>query len=515
FENYGNDVDPENMTPYEVEDIFGEGVCVRGTGTSCVLSPLAAKWMETQNEAMSGGHCMGFSVTALRMFTKAVKAKDYGASQPVALPIQGNTDLQSLIAESWTYQNLPGIQAKVVEGTPTAVLAKLEAALNSGKEQYTLAIFRADGGGGHAITPFAVEDKGDGTKEILVYDNNFPGIIRKVDIDTQANSWHYVGGTNPKDLTEVYEGDADTQSLSLYPTSPGEEYQPCPFCKDGNAGATDPQPNTDSTVGALGAVKDFNEIRLHSGRKNHPHLILTDEKGRQTGIVGGKLINDIPGVELERNLAVQNWEETPEPAYRTPVGLPMAVSVDGSELTKKVTANVTLSGAGLAIEVDSIKLKPGQTDYIEFLGSGLGLTYETDPSSTTSPDLYATLEDGDVTKGGGYYVLGVTALGFSAGSRIGFTIDQQGGRYELSTEGTKPSKASDGLGGKSLYAVTMVREKASGQAQWLTDPILLKGGKIGERLRIDYRHATGGKPLRVVGGKPGGPFTVYRGNPEK
>jgi hypothetical protein len=186
FENYGNDVDPENMTPYEVEDIFGEDVCLRGTGTDCELTPLAAKWMKTQNDAMDGGHCMGFSVAALRMFTDAISPKDYGAKRTVDLQVQGNVDLQALIAESWTYQNLPTIQAGEVTGSPTRVLTKLERALNSGKEQYTVAIFRADGGGGHAITPFAVEDQGDGRQKILVYDNNFPGVIRKIDVDTDA-----------------------------------------------------------------------------------------------------------------------------------------------------------------------------------------------------------------------------------------------------------------------------------------------------------------------------------------
>jgi hypothetical protein len=519
FENYGNDVQPENMTPYEVEDIFGPGVCVRGDGVDCELSPLAAKWMATQNEAMAGGHCMGFSVTALRMFEKSIKAKDYGASIPVKLPLQGNTDLQSLIAENWTYQSLPTIQEGVVEGTPTKVLGVLADALNSNDEQYTLAIYRADGGGGHAITPFAVEDQGDGQAKILVYDNNFPGIVRAVDVDTNADTWHYVGGTNPKDLDEVYEGDADTQSMSLYPTSPGEEYQPCPFCKDGDAGGDGlGEPDAGTTGNALGAAKavtEYNEIRLHSGRRNHPHLILTDEHGKQTGIVNGKLINQIPGVEIDRNLAVQNWDETPEPAYRTPVGLPLAVSVDGSALKQKVTANVTLSGAGLAIEVDEIKLKPGQVDYIEFLGSGLGLTYDTDASSKTSPDLYATLEDkvGDQTK---YYVVGVTALGFSGGSRIGFTVDQAAGKFDLDTTGTKPSAKSDGLGGKSFYAVTLVRQTEKAQSSWLTNPILLKGGKVGEHLRIDYRGApTKGLPLRVVGGRPGGPYKDYKGVPQK
>ena len=500
FENYGNDVEPENMTPYEVADIFGDGVCIRGTGTDCELTPLAAKWMQAQNDAMDGGHCMGFSVAALRFHGEAIDPADYGADRTVDLPIQGNTDLQALIAESWTYQNLPTIQEGEVTGTPTEILDTLEEDLNSGDETYTLAIFRADGGGGHAITPFAVEDKGDGTKEILVYDNNFPGIIRAVTVDTEADTWHYVGGTNPKELGEVYDGDADTQSMSLYPTSPGEEYQPCPFCAGGTA--ADDSPDTD-TLGS--AAKPMNEVRLNGGRTNHPHLILVDAQGRQTGIVDGKLVRGIPGVQVARNLAVQNWNESAEPVYRAPVGLPLAVVVDGTPLTTKTKANITLTGPGLAVEIDDIKLAPGQVDHLEFPGDGAGLTYETDGTSKSAPNLYATIEDG-----GDYFVVGTGALGFGAGSRIGFELDKKAKTFVLDTSGTKPSPASDGLGGKSLYVATLVRETEQGESAWLTEPFELRGGTVGERMLVDYGEAPAkGEPLTITTGRPDGPYTQH------
>ena len=515
FENYGNDVGPENMTPYEVADIFGDGVCVRGSGVDCELTPLAAKWMKTQNDAMDGGHCMGFSVAALRMFSGAVDPADYGAKQTIGLPIQGNTDLQSLIAESWTYQNLPTIQEGEVTGTPTEIVDRLEQDLNSGDETYTVAIFRADGGGGHAITPFAVEDQGDGQKKILVYDNNFPGIVRAIDVDTNADTWHYVGGTNPKELGEVYEGDAETQSLSLYPTSPGEDYQPCPFCADGDAGgaASEDSPDTDEDLGAAkAAAKPYNEVRLNAADgANHPHIILVDGEGRQTGIVDGKLVRDIPGVEISRNLAVQNWNETAEPAYRAPVGLPLAVVVDGTELTKRTKANITLTGPGLAVEIDDIKLAPGQVDHLEFPGDGAGLVYETDGTSKSAPNLYATVEDD-----GEYFVIGTGALGFGAGSRIGFELDEDAKTFVLDTTGTKPSAASDGLDGKSLYVATLVRENEEGESAWLTDPIALRGGKVGERMLVDYGEAPAkGEPLTITAGKPDGPYQQYEAPADK
>src|SRR5690349_12531751 len=50
LENYGNDVGPINMQPQNMEELFGEQVCVSGSGKDCALAPAALEWMENQNE---------------------------------------------------------------------------------------------------------------------------------------------------------------------------------------------------------------------------------------------------------------------------------------------------------------------------------------------------------------------------------------------------------------------------------------------------------------------------------
>ena len=51
-----------------------------------------------------------------------------------------------------------------------------------------LGLFMPDGTEGHTITPIAAKDFGNGTAEILVYDNNFPDAIRSVMIDAKNNT---------------------------------------------------------------------------------------------------------------------------------------------------------------------------------------------------------------------------------------------------------------------------------------------------------------------------------------
>lgn len=494
FENYGNDVGPENLTRAEVQSLFGDQVCIGGNGDRCRLIPPAQRWLENENARMNGGHCMGFSVAALRMFERKLKASDFGATPTSALKIQGNVRLQSSIAEHWTYQDLPLIREKIVQGTPTRILEQLVDALNSGREDYTLGILMADGSGGHAITPFAVEDKGDNTYAILVYDNNFPGITRAVTVDVDADSWRYVGGTNPKNLGEVYEGDADTRSMALLPTSPGEEVQPCPFCRGTSAG-----PSRD-----LGSVlpKDerYSEITLGGAVANHPHLVLTDDKGRQTGIVGGDLKREIPGVEVAETFSVRNWEASPEPKYQVPAGQDIAMTLDGSSLKRTAKAKVDLVGNGLVIAIEEIEIAPGQRDNVFVDGGGNGLYYESNGKGEATPELYAGVEDG-VTA----YTFAATAAGLKRGSTIGLLVDRKSGTVLLDAEGSKGS-----LNGRGFFALVVGKSTARRTLTWGTGDLELSG-KRKEGAYFNYKDVpAAGAPLELEVGPENGPFKTVK-----
>ncbi|MCZ7671246.1 MAG: hypothetical protein M5U34_30985 [Chloroflexi bacterium] len=58
---------------------------------------------------------------------------------------------------------------------------------NGGHWAFISAIFS----GGHAITPYAVEDQGDGIFHVYVYDNNYPNLPRIMEINRDAETWSY------------------------------------------------------------------------------------------------------------------------------------------------------------------------------------------------------------------------------------------------------------------------------------------------------------------------------------
>lgn len=462
FENYGNDVGPQNMTPAEVEDIFGSQVCESGTGVDCQLTPTAAKWMEVENERMAGGHCMGFSVTVNQFYDQVRDPADYGGGDPVEIPVQDNVDLQSLIAENWTFQDLPTVQEAQVTGAPTDILQALVDSLNDPNgELYTIAIFKRDGTAGHAITPFGVEDHGDGTYSILVYDNNFPGVMRAIDVDANEDTWSYVGGPDPSNTDELYEGDAGTQSLSLFPTSPGNDLQPCPFCSGEGV-----DPNDPSTGSVLGAAAQYDEIALNGNPLNHAHLVLEDADGNVSGFVDGKIVNEIPGVRIQKTLASQNWRGAPEPTYLVPKDTEITATIDGSGLVKSDRETITLIGSGLYAEVDDVVVTRGSKNVIEFQGGNTGLIFHTDPKQDQTPILSAAIQEGEK-----FYIFSATALGVKGGSVLTEYFEQDTGAFAIDTEGSKG-------GAEAQYVLVGIRSTAQGDSTWSTENLHIPQGQL-------------------------------------
>lgn len=419
------------------------------------------------------------------MFGDTVDETDFGADQTAKLELVGNTDLQSSIAEHFTYQVLPPILEGRVSGTPKQVLQRLVGSLNDGDELYTLGIYKSDFTGGHAITPFAVEDQGDGKYKILVYDNNFPGVTRAVDVNIEEDSWRYVGGTNPQNLGEVYEGDASTGTLELDPTLPGENESPCPFCSAD--GASEEASGDKGSV--LPAAERFTELTLTGDPANHPHLVFEDDEGRRTGIVDGKLLREIPDVEVVRSYAVKNWDEAAEPRFRLPQGKDYAITVDGTRLKKPTKANVNLVGAGLVIDVDAIEIAPGQKDEMALPG-GYGITYQTNSTSEipTSPEFYAGLEKGDAALN-----FAASAVGIEGGSTVSFLVDRENEAVILDSTG---SKGVEGL--RPEFLLQLVKADAKGRVSTWQRSLKLNGAKE-EKAGFEYASSPRrGKPLPIV-----------------
>ena len=233
-------------------------------------------------------------------------------------------------------------------------------------------VLQRDGEGGHAVTPFAVRDDGDGTYEILVYDNNHPGLTRSIAVNRAADTWTYNASTNPSDPESKYDGDATTKSLMLFPTSPGLPPQPSAY-----ADRDVPKPGS---VGALVAPAHgvATEVFLDAAVDSGAHLLITDDAGHQTGYLDGGQVNQIPGAVIQEQL-LDDPQENAEPDYTIPSGVHFTVTLDGTGEQAREAAGVDIIGDAYDLAVQGIRLAPGTQQTVTPAVDGSTLAY-------TSPD---------------------------------------------------------------------------------------------------------------------------------
>jgi hypothetical protein len=230
FENWGGDQYPTSaLTPEDARDLFGDRVCARFSAGSCVPTPAAKLWLQEMNQMMKGGHCEGMAALSAAFHVRKESAADFGAPQTYDLRPQ-KAELLRTISTYFATQALEPVN-KATSATREWPLQKIVdqviTTLGSKTDYITLGIYGADGG--HAVTPFMVESLATGTYRVHVYDNNYPGVAKHVDIDVSNDRWTYAGAAlNPKEDPAPWQGGQGTMDVTLLST----RYEPllCPFC---------------------------------------------------------------------------------------------------------------------------------------------------------------------------------------------------------------------------------------------------------------------------------------------
>jgi hypothetical protein len=408
-----------------------------------------------------------------------LKPDDFGSGDPFGLQL--GAPIQAQIAMGFVTQEFPSVLSAQVHGTPNQILDKLIEVLKSKSEYYTVGIYRSDGmggrTGGHAVTPYAVEDKGGGKMNLLIYDNNYPGKTRVIEFDRTADTWSYTAQTNPSDPAQEYKGDAQSNTIELDPETPGEGQQPCPFC-NGQGGESGSKGSKGSI---LPSSQDYNEIALEASDTEHAHLLLTDEQGHKTGYDNGHFVEDIPGSHAIFPTADRDWEGSPEPIYRMPVGTKVTVTIDGSGLTQEDTESVVLTGPGIEAGVDGLKMAPGQKDELILNGTGTGLALKLDHDQTEAPvlNLGFSADSGD-------YGFAITAKDLAGGSKLALNLDENAGKLTIDTTGSE---------GDGTYALAVVRESEQGTQKFTHNNLSLASGEMAS---LEYSQFTqAGEPIKL------------------
>jgi hypothetical protein len=475
FQNYGDVLDdgavPTNLTPADVRAMFGNVVCADAATGKCDLTPEAQAWMDQMNQEMAGGHCFGFSVAADLVWQHKIDTSSYGAPAINGLAIDKNADLQSTIAEGWTYQLLDSVQAKKITGSPNHILDELKKLLKPDpSDTYTVVIYKSDGTGGHAVTPYQVDYKGNGQYQVLIYDNNWPDQTRAISFDTNKDTWSYDAAANPSDPSELYEGDSKTKTISLFPTSPGRGTQPCPFCGT--------VPSNGSKAGTTGAARTA-MIYLTGSATNHSHVLVTDQSGRHLGYLNGKLVNQIPGAHYVLIASDQDWKNKLEPILFVPANVAYTITLDGTPLTAPDTESIGIIGPSWHIAINDISMHPGDHDTLTVDPNATSLTYHT--TRAQSPTIQASVSD---TRA--HYAFVIAGVSSQPGSTINLHVPAEGGSLIITNTGSA---------GASSVDLQMTRQTEQGVQNFSHDGIPLAGGDTANLQFGNWTNPTQGIPL--------------------
>ncbi len=444
FENYGNEINPTNLTPAEMRRMFGDRVVARLDGERIILTPPARKWMEKQSAGMNGGHCEGMAVLSALFHSKQVSLGPFGSSVPALKT--SNSTLQSEIAYWFVTQATSPANQGIIRGTPNEILDRLIQELKPGaSDTYVIGVYAPPGvGGGHAVTPFAVENIDHNIFHILVYDNNHPGKTRRMIIDRSRNRWELGLSINPGVAERPWFGDANSKTFEIVPSKPRQLIQQCSFCE---SSGLERRSNHDEVP--------LSEIYVDG---NGVRLLITDVEGRRYGWDEDEFLTEIPNITHRYIKSMELWEDTPSPVYYIPGDQEYQLRLDGTTLEEVTETAVTLIGEGYAIAVEDIYLEAGEFDTLEFTPDGTGVSYTSDAGE--SPDI--TL--GFVTDAADFEFT-VAGIETDPGATINIDLDQEGGDLILTSDGNTQN---------AFYALAIVRYDEESEQEFYHDEIELE-----------------------------------------
>ena len=453
FENYGDNIKAVDLTPEEMRQMFGDKVCASTADGKCVLTHPAKRWMDEAIAAMESGHCEGMAVLSNLIYCGLISPVNLGGDAAINLSIE-NEGLQRAIGRWWSTQlTSPGSSNRIYK-SPNAVLDALAEAFKDGKnaeEWWAMGIYMPDGTGGHAITPFAVEDMGNGTSRILVYDNNWPGEIRSVEVDTKANTWRYQASVNPNEPSTLYTGNATTMNLEIVSISPRLELQDCDFCDDSN----------DTVLNNSQGIAPKNK-RVQVWQDGKAKSLVTDKLGRRVGFLeSGQPVNEIPDAEIRNLKLAANNTHLPvifvpvESGTKPDLKVTVSSAMTGEEMNE---ANTTILAPGLAVAFSNPDLAAGQEQNINLTpaADGYAVTFTTNqevsPTISIDTDLQQT---------------SISGTSIEPGGNVSIEMNQTDNSLTMTTNGNTSSEATN-------ISVTSINETSGNYSTFRSTGISLE-----------------------------------------
>ncbi len=309
---------PADLNGDRMRDLFGAQVCRDHNSTgSCHLTLSARLWKQSANAAMAGGHCFGMAATASLLYEGVRSPEDFQPEVSRTYDLWYQPSITREIARNMAAQF--AIELTKYAVTPAQAVEQLKTDLERGTSTLTMTMYFA--GGGHAVTPYALYDRGDGKYDVAIYDNNFPdNSSRAMRLDTVKNTAEYSVSRNPNSRIE-----STLNAIGLIPNKDIAARQPCPFC-----------PGATETTVQIDPIKS--QVPLHSR--------VTDFAGQP--IKGLKVLPP-----------TQPWQPGDAwnfPTYHVPRGADFLVTISAKDSRQALTTTVTASTGSYSFAANDIHI---------------------------------------------------------------------------------------------------------------------------------------------------------------
>ncbi len=430
FRNYGRYEGIETeLDAGDLIKLFGaENVCESGTtAQDCVLYEPAEEWLEQQFKMLGNGHCDGLAMTSLRFWLglpfegkEGPGAWQSGAHDVSSL--QRSAALENYVAYIHVMQALSEIftvRRTHIKNKPSEILQMLiDSMKDDSKDNFELLIYKFEEGRltkGHAIAPYAVEDMGEGEYHIHVYDSNFPGVSKYVELDAKEETWRYHTAANPSQTASDYVGDTSTNSITVQNLGARElEEYGCPFC---------PESNDRARLHHAGASKKLKEDKVGFTMDGEGEYMITDPNGKRIGydFAKSRFVNEIPEADIVPSMGGLNKNVPAQyhlPRLQTATK-PYTITVGGKYTNAEVDADMELTGPGFLVGFEGLLVDPGEQLTMTISPNGRELSFTASADGET-PNVFITIATGHKEPS---YEFDIGGIKLAAGKTVTMKLD--------------------------------------------------------------------------------------------
>jgi len=429
FRNYGpyQGIESE-LAAGDLIKLFGaENVCESGnTAQDCVLYEPAVEWLDKQFKMLANGHCDGLAMTSLRFwvglpFEDKTSPADWQSGAHKVSDLQRGESLENYVAYIHVMQALAeiySVRRELIKNKPSEILHLLmDSMKEDSKDFFELLIYKYEDGRltkGHAIAPYAVEDMGDGLYHILVYDSNYPGVSKYVELNTKEESWRYHTAANPSQTASDYVGDTSTNSITVQNLAARElESYSCPFCPDSSERASMHH------ASAGGKTKKDQVGFAFTGEGEY---LITDPNGKRIGydFAKSRFVKEIPEADVIPNMGGLGKNVPAE--YRLPLmssTRPYTIVVGGKSINQEVDADLNMEGPGFVVGFEDILVDPGESLTMTISPNGRELSFTASQDGET-PSVFVTVATSQKEPS---YFFGIGGIKLSPGKTVTIKLD--------------------------------------------------------------------------------------------